>query len=203
MNQRMQLWGLHAEDSGPARRLAGRMHPVDGMTHPTALRAAVGWGVGRLFAVAPRTRVPRLPRRTARAAARQLRQMIAQCVEEIADSLRPRPTIRPYSRRETSVSWIEKRMTAWAAFLAIDATYSDGLDNDDSELTDEMDELLSAIERFDEALQLAEPFSFLAADSQRLGSWIEQLASPYRDHLPWWLSAAADGRDAACFHCLE
>jgi hypothetical protein len=100
---------------------------------------------------------------------------------------------------------LEARLEAWAAYLAIDESYSAALDRADAStdaFSQAIDAALDGLAAFDDAIQFAEPLVASVATapgSRLLDNWKKLLAAPYRQSPPWWLDctpqAAAFGED--------
>jgi len=88
---------------------------------------------------------------------------------------------------------LEARLEAWAAYLAIDESYSaavDGADASTETFSQAIDAALDGLAAFDDAIQFAEPLvaSIASAPGSRLlDNWKKLLAAPYRQSPPWWL----------------
>ncbi len=88
---------------------------------------------------------------------------------------------------------LEARLEAWAAYLAIDESYSVAMDKADAAtgtFSQVIDALLDGLVAWDEAIQWAEPLiaSVAAGPNARLlDNWKKLLAAPYRQSPPWWL----------------
>jgi hypothetical protein len=92
---------------------------------------------------------------------------------------------------------LEARLEAWAAYLAIDESYSAAVDRADAStdaFSQAVDAVLDGLAAFDDAIQFAEPLVTTAAaapGSRLLDNWKKLLAAPYRQSPPWWLDCVA------------
>ena len=108
------------------------------------------------------------------------------------------------------LGFLEHRMAAWAAFIAIDGTYGAAMGNENEgtsqyKLSDEIDRVMNAIDAFDDALMGVESrWVPMVRSTNLLRNWHALLAAPFQASPPWWMTAALtpDRRFAFSSPCI-
>lgn len=151
-------------------------------------------GLERLFGRHPSDPSrPILSESSAASAARELRMTLHASAHAAAHLPLHFHTASEAYREEVCLSLLESRLSAWAAFVAIDEAYAAALDqgSPSSELSENVDAVLAAIEAFDDVMHSTEPFwSSVAARTELTRNWIRHLTPPHRESPPWWMIAA-------------
>ena len=92
-------------------------------------------------------------------------------------------------RNELRYRTIERRTEAWAACLALDATYETALDEGDkkvSSLSAAIDEVLDLVDAFDRAIEVNVALLLSAWTQEDRERWRNMIAAEYRQaQLPW------------------
>jgi hypothetical protein len=186
-------WRHALVDPALARCAEGEVSPD---AEGAAYRAAVAWGRSCLFGVNLGGWDGVLAVPLARAAARRLCEELRQ-LRQRADRL---PTFWDQAEddieaREECLSLLERRMEAWAAFIALDEAQLDALVNSlagRSELAGECDQAQGELAAADEALRRQKDYLSVAAGTELLANWRGLLVEPYRLDLPWWLDGSLE-----------
>jgi hypothetical protein len=175
--------------------LAGEKTFADSSSSGAAYRSAIALGRCRLLGTAAADLAElRLSPSFGISAAEELAGKLAQWARQ-AKSLPAdvRGATGPRAS-DLCMGLLEARLEAWAAYLAIDESYSAAVDRTDAlaeRFSLAIDAALDGLAAFDDSIQWAEPLLasvVTGPGSCLLSNWKKLLADPYRQSLPWWLN---------------
>jgi hypothetical protein len=166
----------HPEPPGEAARAA-------------SYRLAVAVGRCRLFSP-PGVAIEPLRPRVALAAAEVLQRYLTDWTEDVRNLPRDWKQADPVEASDLCLGPLRARMRGWAVWLAIAETEAV-----DPLMSAAIDQVQSALNRFDHELQEQVDLLSVAANTNLLDNWRTLLVDPWRDELPWWLDGTLE--DAA------
>ena len=197
---------VHAERNAMSRRPGGLAAVAErGAQLGTreAYRLVVAWGGHTAFGSGEgRDRTDRTDRTVtesaplagvALAAAAELDTRLVRWTADAEDMRERLQVLGGAAAEDLRLGLLESRTEAWAAWLALDASYAAALDAGDAEaenlsrLSAAMDSVITRLDDFDEALQQCEPCLAVSNDAPLLANWRKLLAEPFREAPPWWL----------------
>jgi hypothetical protein len=163
---------------------------------------AVALGECHLFGVKPPDDIDgTLSDPMALAAADELVEFVDTWTDE-AGSLGERfEQSEPIEGEEMCVSLVERRLEAWAAFVAIDEAYAAATDERTEVLpqfSQAVDKLLAALCEFDSVLFGQRELLSIAAGTNLLENWRRMLAPEFREVGPWLLDGALEAKAKEC-----
>jgi hypothetical protein len=129
------------------------------------------------------------------AAAEELKDFLRAWTDETALLGDRFDRCEPLEGEEITTSFVERRLEAWAALVAIDDAYvsviekqADAIDS----LSDSLDEVLGALCEFDSALRSQAGLLSVATDTNLLENWRRMLAPEFQKGLPWVLDGTLE-----------
>lgn len=178
-------------------RIPSTLEDAPAQSRAAALRLAVAIGRCRLFDVEAGEMDGLLPANAATAAAAELAVVLERERDDAISFPRRFDDADPFEAEDLCEGVLEQRMSAWAAFVAIEEAYEDAEDSADPNLAalqSAIEDALTSLERFDDLLTQDEFLSLLsvATASRLLDNWRAMLAPPHRDPLPWWLDGTLE-----------
>jgi hypothetical protein len=170
----------------------------------SAYQLALALGRCRIFGTNPGPDLDgTIPASLALAAARELLVLLEGWKEE-ANSLEQSwlACKDSFQTENLCMEILADRMDAWAAFIAIDESCSrkcEGNDAASEQFSEVIDTLTDSLEAFDDALAKHEDLLSCVTETPLLENWRQELSTPYRETLPWWL----DGRLEDTARCSQ